>query len=63
MSIVIQNKCTALSTLPLLCLGLVSDFFFSVFHYSLSLQCALVIQLWFCFPESNQTLGLALPWL
>lgn len=28
MSIVIQNKCTALSTLPLLCLGLVSDFFF-----------------------------------
>lgn len=63
MSRVLQNKCTALSTLPLPCLGLASEMFFSVFHYSLSLQCALVTQLWFCFPETNQTLGLALAWL
>lgn len=45
-------------------LGFFFFFFFpSVFHYSLSSQCALVTQLWFCFPYPNQTLGLALAWL
>lgn len=61
-----QNKCTALSTLPLPCLGLVSRIFFSVFHYSLSLQCAFSSTALVLIPrdKSDPRLGssLALTW-
>lgn len=54
-----QTKCTALSTLPLPCLGLASRTFFSVFHYSLSLQCAFSSTALVLFPrdKSDPRLG------